>query len=270
MIAETLLRYADHPLQKPKAVELVEEHGLQRILNQLRDAHQLDFTQYKQATVLRRAECRLLLKQSPSVEEYCRQLEGGANELNQLYCDLLIGVTRFFREREAFEYLEQTVIPNLLEHVPPDEEIPIWVAGCATGEEAYSLALLLPEQLTASGRPLNARAFAIDVHRGSLETADAGKYKFMALSELSSERLQRYFTATDDGYYQVNKETSQPHRLCLTQLDQGHSVHTPTHGHVTEPADIFSSTRATTSSVTVPFRIKDRRSLVSGAERDAG
>lgn len=206
MIAETLLRYADHPLQKPKAVELVEEHGLQRILNQLRDAHQLDFTQYKPATVLRRVERRLLLRQAASVEEYCRQLEGDANELNQLYCDLLIGVTRFFRDREAFDYLKQTVIPSLLEHVPPDDEIRIWVAGCATGEEAYSVALLLHEQLTAMGRPLNVKIFATDVHRGSLEAAGAGKYKYMALSELSPDRLDRYFSATEDGYFQVNKE----------------------------------------------------------------
>lgn len=205
-MAEALLRYADHPLQQPKESTLVEEHGLKRILNQLRDAHNLDFSLYKPATVMRRIERRLLLKHIDSVEEYCRQLEGDPAELNQLYCDLLIGVTRFFRDREAFHYLEHEILPDLIAKVPENEEVRMWVAGCATGEEAYSLALLVHEQMTAMGRKPNAKIFATDVHRGSLETAGAGKYKFMSLSELSPERLDRYFKPTTDGFFRVEKE----------------------------------------------------------------
>ena len=155
---------------------------------------------------MRRIERRLLLKHTNSVEDYCRQLESEPNELNQLYCDLLIGVTRFFRDREAFHHLEHEILPDLIANVPEDEEIRMWVAGCATGEEAYSLALLVHEQMTAMGRKPNAKIFATDVHRGSLETAGTGKYKFMSLSELSPERLNRYFKPTTDGFFRVEKE----------------------------------------------------------------
>lgn len=205
-IAETLLRCADHPLKKNADIPVDEDHGLKEILKRLREVYGLDFNHYKPSTVLRRIERRLLLKRIPCIEDYSRQLADDPQELNQLYCDLLIGVTQFFRDREAFEYLQQHVLPGMIESVPPEDELRMWVAGCATGEEAYSLAILVHERLTAMHRPLNVKIFATDVHRSSLETASAGIYTSAAMSDVSSERRTRYFTQSDDDTYRVTND----------------------------------------------------------------
>src|SRR5262249_46186049 len=146
-------------------------NGLEMIVDLLRQSYEIDFSQYKPQTVLRRTERRQALLQHADLEGYAQRLKSDPDELNELYRDLLIGVTRFFRDREAFDILEQRIVPEILERIPKDEEIRVWVAGCGTGEEAYSLAMLFHEQLLAAGRPLNIKVFATDVHRRSLETA---------------------------------------------------------------------------------------------------
>ena len=109
----------------------------------LQDEFGIDFTHYKPSTVTRRIERRLALARSQDIEEYVERLKRERDELDVLYRDLLIGVTRFFRDEEAFEVLEQQVLPELLQREPRDAPLRVWVAGCATGEEAYSLAILL-------------------------------------------------------------------------------------------------------------------------------
>src|SRR5690606_31392754 len=111
----------------------------------------------------------------------------------QLFHDFLIGVTGFFRDPEAFEVLERHVIPEIVERSEPDRPIRGWIAGCASGEEAYSLAILLDEALTAANRPRNVKLFATDVHRFSLEVAAAGWYPATALQHVGAERRQRCF-----------------------------------------------------------------------------
>src|SRR5262249_12673238 len=151
-------------------------------------------------TVLRRIDRRLQLNRSLDLEEYVNQLRNDRRELNLLYKDLLIGVTRFFRDPDLFERLAQDVVPKILAKVPHDDEIRVWVAGCATGEEAYSLAILFHEAMTAAVRPINVKIFATDVHRASLETASIGVYDESALSEVSHSRLEQYFTKLSAGY----------------------------------------------------------------------
>src|SRR5205085_1062370 len=155
--------------------------AMEEIFRLLRAEYGIDFAHYKPTTVTRRIERRVSLSHQIDLDAYARLLATNPEELNALYRDLLIGVTRFFRDAEAFEQIQRHVIPAILT-ANPDDEIRVWVAGCATGEEPYSLAILFHEQLEAARRPLNLKIFATDVHRHSLEIASAGLYDEEALS----------------------------------------------------------------------------------------
>jgi two-component system CheB/CheR fusion protein len=152
-----------------------EPRGLEAVYRMLETEFGLDFNHYKPSTVTRRIERRLALAQSPNIDEYLARLRSDRTELDALYRDLLIGVTRFFRDPEAFALLEQRVLPELLTREPRHAPLRLWVAGAATGEEAYSLAILLQDLMATHGeRPV--KIFATDVHRGSLEQAATGVY----------------------------------------------------------------------------------------------
>ncbi len=178
-----------------------DPQGYAAIFELLNEEYGLDFSHYKSTTVGRRIHRRLPINRIAEISDYTERLRSDAGELNALYKDLLIGVTRFFRDPEAFDRLEQDVMPELTARVPPEQEIRIWVAGCATGEEAYSIAMLLHERLEAEGRPINAKVFATDAHRGSLEIASAGVYGEQALVDVREDRLARYFQHKGDGYH---------------------------------------------------------------------
>ena len=201
-VPQTLLKYVKHPLQGPAVPpeETAPAEGMEAVFHLLRDAYDIDFAHYKPSTVTRRTERRLLLAGAADLEQYVDSLRRDSTELNALYKDLLIGVTRFFRDREAFEALGQHVLPPLLQQVRSDGEFRVWVAGCATGEEAYSLAILLTEQIEKRHKAIPVRIFATDVHRHSLEVASAGCYPEANLSDVSPPRLQRFFTRRGDHY----------------------------------------------------------------------
>jgi two-component system CheB/CheR fusion protein len=182
--------------------------GVDAIFKLLRDEYGIDFSHYKPNTVSRRIERRLALNHAVDLESYVARLRTDPTELNSLYRDLLIGVTRFFRDREAFERLETAVLPQLLSRKRAGEELRCWVAGAATGEEAYSLAILLHERLQLSGRPLNVKIFATDVHGASLEVASAGVYDNESLADVRTNWLERYFVKKNGGY-QVASEIRQ-------------------------------------------------------------
>lgn len=230
-MAKALLDYIQHPLHSAKSGvpvgKFVSETGMNAVYSLLRTECGLDFTHYKPNTVLRRIDRRLQLNRSVDLDEYVDQLRNDPRELNSLYKDLLIGVTRFFRDPELFERLQAEVIPDLLAKVSPEDEIRAWVAGCATGEEAYSLAILFHEALAAADRPINVKIFATDVHRASLEFASVGVYDEAALIEVSSERLDRYFVK-QAAKYQVAQDLRKmivfaPHNIIkdapFTKLD---------------------------------------------------
>jgi two-component system, chemotaxis family, CheB/CheR fusion protein len=197
--------------------DAADERGIDAILRLLRDEYGIDFSHYKAGTVTRRIERRLALNRSLDIDMYVEQLRADPRELSSLYEDLLIGVTRFFRDDAAFEALETRVIPELVERTAADEQIRVWVPGCATGQEAYSIAMLFHEQLTARRRPMQVKILATDVHKASLEIASAGCYADGQVVGIGEERLRRYFTHRQHGWQvaQVLRETIvfAPHNL---------------------------------------------------------
>jgi two-component system, chemotaxis family, CheB/CheR fusion protein len=181
---------------------LIEAHGVGAVYRMLQDEFGIDFTHYKPSTVTRRIERRLALARSQDLDEYVRRLREDREELDVLYHDLLIGVTRFFRDEEAFALLEQRVLPELLERAPRDAPLRLWVAGCATGEEAYSLAIVLQDLMSTLG-PRPVKIFATDVHRLSLDRATRAVYDAAALAGVSEARRARYFVRLGDAYQVV-------------------------------------------------------------------
>src|SRR5262249_27554643 len=178
------------------------------VLRLLRDHFGIDFSLYKTTTVGRRIQRRVDLLRVGSLPGYVDLLRTDPEELNALYQDLLIGVTQFFRDPEALERLEHEVIPGLLDKLPADEELRVWVAGCATGEEAYSLAMLFWEAFIARDRQVRLKILATDVHQASLEHAGAGVYGDDQLQFVDARRLQRFFTKRSSGY-QVSQDLRQ-------------------------------------------------------------
>lgn len=205
---EALLRYVQHPLVPAAATTTarIPESGTEAIFRLLRSTYDIDFSLYKPNTVARRIERRMLLNSCADQDSYIRLLSSNPAELNALFKDLLIGVTKFFRDAEAFAALEREVLPGLLQQVRRGEEFRAWVAGCATGEEAYSIAMLLQEQLSLAQKSAQVKIFATDVHQGSLEAASAGLYDDDVVASVSPARLQRWFVRKNLGQWQVAPE----------------------------------------------------------------
>jgi two-component system CheB/CheR fusion protein len=181
---------------------LVEPRGIGAVYRMLQEEFGIDFTHYKPSTVTRRIERRLALAMSQDIDEYVRRLRNAREELDVLYHDLLIGVTRFFRDADAFDFLEQKVLPDLLKRGPRDAPLRVWVASCATGEEAYSIAIVLQDLMAKFG-PRPVKIFATDVHRMSLDRAARALYEKEALAGVSEERRHRYFVRIGDAYQVV-------------------------------------------------------------------
>jgi two-component system, chemotaxis family, CheB/CheR fusion protein len=201
-IARLLIEDATQTLEvEPESEAFYNETPMESVLRLLRDQFGLDFSVYKTTTVSRRILRRVQLVGSEDLAEYAERLRLDPDELSLLYHDLLIGVTRFFRDPDAFDFLEQHVIPDILDRTPESEELRVWVAGCATGEEAYSLAMLIFEQLTARGRQLNVKILATDVHTASLAHASAGFYVEEQLEHVGDKRRDRFFRKTSNGYH---------------------------------------------------------------------
>ncbi|MBX3197828.1 MAG: PAS domain-containing protein [Labilithrix sp.] len=182
--------------------EKTEPDGFDAVYRMLQKEFGIDFTHYKPSTVTRRIERRVKLARTDDLSAYVQRLSRERGELDVLYRDLLIGVTRFFRNEEAFHTLETKVLPQLAKQKGKGETLRAWIAGCATGEEAYSIAILLHE-LAARQGDLDVKIFATDVHRGSLEIAARGVYGEEAVANVSSERLERYFWRRGTSYQVV-------------------------------------------------------------------
>jgi two-component system CheB/CheR fusion protein len=178
------------------------QEGADAILELLRGEYGIDFSHYKTSTVHRRIERRLALNRSLDLDAYVEQLRSDPRELNSLYEDLLIGVTRFFRDDQSFQILEERVIPEIVSRakVDPDLQIRVWVPGCATGQEAYSIAILFSEQLVAMKKSINVKILATDVHKASLDFAGAGLYNEQQVADINPERRDQFFTRRQNGY----------------------------------------------------------------------
>lgn len=173
--------------------------GIQtEILRLLQRRLGVNFGYYKTATIGRRLKRRVLLNRLDSLASYLDYLRRNPGELDILYADILIGVTSFFRDREAFDVLRTVVVPRLCEQMAADRQIRVWVAGCATGEEAYSLAILFSEHARRTGLALNLKIFATDLHVRSLESANLGIYPLDCCAAIPEDILERYFERTGD------------------------------------------------------------------------
>jgi two-component system CheB/CheR fusion protein len=183
------------------------EQLVREILAQLRAVTGHDFKHYKRATVLRRIERRLQVTAQPDLHGYYQYLLNHPDENKALLGDMLIGVTNFFRDREAFEALERDVIPQLfkLDSAAPREEIRVWSAGSSTGEEAYSLTMLLNDQQQTSNSSLKIQVFATDIDERAVAIGRAGSYPQAIVTDVPPSRLRHYFIK-EEGHYRVRKE----------------------------------------------------------------
>lgn len=188
-----------------------ENAVLAHIFQRLRSAHGVDFTHYKRTTIRRRIERRMMLRGIESLNEYRESLDRDPGELAALYQDFLIRVTEFFRDPTAFDALRQHVLPALCEGRSPKEPLRIWVPGCATGEEVYSVAITVLEYLGDGLPQLKIQIFGTDVSEVALEKARAGVYPVTALHEVSAERRDRFFVG-HNGEYRISKDIRD---LCL-------------------------------------------------------
>lgn len=188
-------------LAEPETVVKPEEQkSVDTFLEDLRGRMGLDFTHYKTPTILRRLQRRMLATSSSTLSDYTEYLAAHPQEYQQLVSSFLIKVTEFFRDPELFEYLRAKIVPDLIEHARQQgQDIRVWSAGCATGEEAYSLAILLTEALEALEEPTpKVRIFATDLDTDAIAFARRGIYPLAALAGLSEEFIDRYFLRRDD------------------------------------------------------------------------
>lgn len=193
------------PRQRPA---LSPEAALEGIVKLLLDTCGIDFNDYKRATLMRRIERRMQVRHAPSLDTYLTLLEQDRREVSTLRTDILIPVTSFFRDADAFETLNRAVVTDLVERTPPGGSIRVWVAGTSTGEEAYSIAMLFLEAFERARRWPQLKVFATDVNLQNVEFAAAGQYPESAAAELSPERLARFFTRTD-AHFTVRPELRQ-------------------------------------------------------------
>ncbi|HYQ18496.1 MAG TPA: CheR family methyltransferase, partial [Polyangiaceae bacterium] len=188
-----------------ESAEPSEDHeSLARVLELLRKTGGTDFSAYKKTTLRRRIARRMAVCRVETIAEYALRLDGDVTEAKALYEDCLISVTSFFRDPTVFDALKEQALPALLKDHGEGAPLRVWVPGCASGEEAYSIAICLLEQLAKlpQGPPL--QIFATDLSEGALAKAREGKYLVNIAQDVSAERLRRFFTKVDDGY-QISK-----------------------------------------------------------------
>jgi two-component system, chemotaxis family, CheB/CheR fusion protein len=206
---ETLIHYVKHPflesLDKIKLAEPPVKNQIQKIFALIRNRTGHDFSHYKPSTIARRVERRLAVHQITSLSDYLLYLQNNPAEIEALFKNLVIGVTSFFRDPEAYDVLIQEVLPELLIAKEPDTTIRFWVAGCSTGEEAYSLGMILFEAMDKVKKHFNVQIFATDIDTNALNTARKGIYLESIGADVSHERLNRFFIK-EPGILKVKKE----------------------------------------------------------------
>ena len=169
------------------------ENELYKIFVLLREETGHDFSEYKLSTINRRIERRMAVNQIEDLEKYVAFLRKNSAEVESLFKDLLIGVTSFFREPDAFDVLEAECLPKLLQDKPADKPLRIWVAGCSTGEEAYSMAITVADHMEKHKRNHRVQIFATDIDKKAIESARAGVYPASIAADISEDRLSKYF-----------------------------------------------------------------------------
>jgi len=205
---EMLMKYAKNrkfePKVKPIPVSPPNEI-LEKVFILLRDQTGCNFSDYKSSTVIRRIEKRMALNQIDKLENYIKHLQKNRDEVLKLFNELLIGVTSFFRDPAAFEALQKSAISQIIENKKDGDTIRIWVPGCSTGEEAYSLAILFDEAIRKQTKALQVQLFASDLDEHAINLARQGEYPDTISADVSAERLSRYFKGSAHTY-RIKKE----------------------------------------------------------------
>lgn len=211
-IARELARIGSHPYLDNAAIEDSEQAfpdpagDFPRVIQLLRVSSGVNFTHYRDSTLKRRILRRMALAKRDTLADYVHRLESDPGELKALYQDILIHVTRFFRDPDAFQALKSSVLPEIMSTKSPKDSIRVWVAGCATGEEAYSLAIAIAEFQDTQDARREVRIFASDISESpALERARAGLYSENIEQDVSPDRLRRFFTK-EAGGYRINKD----------------------------------------------------------------
>ncbi|MFZ2088677.1 MAG: CheR family methyltransferase, partial [Desulfobaccales bacterium] len=206
---EEIIRYIKHPYLEGREKDLpADKHYqnfLQKILMLVRASTKHDFSHYKQTTIRRRIGRRLAVHKIEEIADYFRYLRQNPAEIQTLFKDLVICVTSFFRDPEAFKALETRVIPAILAHKSPEQPIRVWVPGCGSGEEALSIAILLDEAMERTNQRHQVQIFATDIDPEAIDKARAGEYPESIAADVSPERLKRYFVKKD-SLYKIKQE----------------------------------------------------------------
>jgi two-component system CheB/CheR fusion protein len=205
-----LIAYAAHAFGRlpPRSTAPApkSDSALKKIFIVLRSQTGHDFSQYKPSTTHRRIDRRMAVHQIEAIDRYVTYLQQTPAEVDALFRDLLIGVTNFFRDPPAFSVLEQQIIPKLFADKPAGGVVRVWSAGCSTGEEAYSIAILLQECMDALKQGHSAQVFATDIDSQAIAAARMGLYPASIAADVSPQRLARFFTAEPDGSaYRIHK-----------------------------------------------------------------
>lgn len=203
-MSEILQRYISHPKTSIKDIKansyLKSPNDIIKVLAIIRDTVGLDFTGYKLNTLIRRIDRRMGLFEIDNLDNYVKFLQSDENERQTLSQEFLIGVTSFFRDTEAFEFLSREIIPSLITNRDSRDQIRIWVAGCSTGEEAYSLAILLQDSMEKLGSYIGVKIFATDIDQRALNYASRGQYPESVLADLPPQLVETYFVKDGETY----------------------------------------------------------------------
>ena len=175
---------------------------LQRVFARVQETTGHDFANYRRSTVVRRLQRRMQVRSRENLADYLDLLSVDDQEVRALERELLITVTSFFRDPEAFSVLEETVVPTLFDRAPSEEAVRVWVAGCATGEEAYSVAMLLLEEARRRSADRDIQVFATDIDADAIQTAREGRYPDTIRADLSAERVEQFFEP-DENHFRV-------------------------------------------------------------------
>jgi two-component system, chemotaxis family, CheB/CheR fusion protein len=200
-----LIAYVTRTFGKGPRVIPRAESAMKKIFGLLRTQTGHDFSHYKQSTISRRIERRMVIRNVNNLDDYVHNLEQKPSEVETLFRDLLIGVTSFFRNPTAFDELQIKVIPNFFTDKNSDSVIRIWVPGCSTGEEAYSIGILLQEQMEMLRQTFRVQIFATDIDSQAIVQARSGVYPAASSIDVSPERMNRYFTQDLSGNYRIQK-----------------------------------------------------------------
>lgn len=205
-IAAELMNIRKHPYltQLPETIQDLPDGDLPHLFRILKQTSKVDFSEYKPATIRRRILRRMALKKLENIKDYVRYLREDHNEAEALYHDILINVTSFFRNPEAFDALKQAAYPTIFKNRGPKDPIRVWVPGCSTGEEVYSHAICLVEYISEIGADVTLQVFGTDLSEIAIQKARAGIFKESIVTDVSPTRRARFFNKIEEGY-QISK-----------------------------------------------------------------